>query len=289
MHVHRFVHLALLLSALSIMAAADKPIVIAHRGGAALRPENTIAAFQYASKLGVDMLEFDLNVTADDRIVIHHDSTVSPAVCRASAGSQIKPGPIRLLTLANLLQFDCGSSQQPNSPHYQPAPGQRMPTLDEFLSAVKGSKLPLLGETKMPPADASYSVSPDHFIDLVYALIKKHNVENRFILQSADYRTVDAMTKKNPEIKICLLNARQFKPAYLDTARRHRATHLMLRADDATADEVRQLRSAGLQIFSGTANTVDQWKKYVELGMDGILTDDPRGLMEFLGRNVPSQ
>ena len=94
------------------------------------------------------------------------------------------------------------------------------------------------------------------------------------------------MRKRNPKIKICLLNARRFKPDYMDLARRHGATHLMLRADDATADEIRQLQSAGIKILSGTANSADQWKKYAELGMDGVLTDDPLALMQFLGRKA---
>jgi glycerophosphoryl diester phosphodiesterase len=264
--------------------AAGKPEVIAHRGGAALRPENTIAAFQHALKLGVDVLEFDMNVTADGHVVLHHDSTVNPEICRPSPGSKVQPSPIGTLTLADIRQFDCGSFQRPDSPHHQSVPGQPLPTLDEFLVSVKGSRLLLLGETKMPPAGSAYAVSPDRFADLIHTALKRHKVEDRFILQSSDYRTLDAMRKKNPNIRICLLNARQFKPAYLDVARRHRATHLMLRAEDVDSEQVRQLQSAGLQVFSGTANSVAEWKKYVELGVDAILTDDPRGLIDFLGR-----
>ena len=273
-------------SAIPFAGAADKPKVIAHRGGAALRPENTIAAFQHALKLGVDVLEFDMNVTADGRIVIHHDSSVNPALCRLQAGSPTQPGPIGLLTIAKIRQFDCGSFERPNSPHYQAVPGERIPTLDQFLTAVKASPALLLGETKMPPLGSAHAVSPDRFVDLIYATLKRHHVEDRFILQSSDYRTVDAMAKKYPEIRICLLNARQFKPAYSALARRHRATYLMLRAEDVDADQVRKLQSAGIQVFSGTANTAAEWKKYVDLRMDGILTDDPRGLIKFLGQTA---
>jgi glycerophosphoryl diester phosphodiesterase len=271
-------------AAVLFATGAGKPKVLAHRGGAALRPENTIAAFQHALKIGVDVLEFDMNITADDQVVIHHDSTVNAAVCRPPAGSSLKPGPIRLLTLKQIRQFDCGSFARPNSPNFQAVPGQPMPTLDEFLSAVKDSRALLLGETKMPPAGSTYAVPPDRFVDLIYAVLKKHKVEDRFILQSTDYRTIDAMAKKNSKIGLCLLNARQFKPDYLNVARQHKATHLMLRADDVTAQQVQQLQSAGIgiRVFSGTANSVAEWKKYVDLGMDGILTDDPKGLMEFL-------
>ena len=274
----------ILLSLIALQAAAAaKPIVIAHRGGAALRPENTIAAFQHSLKLGVPVLEFDMNVTSDGKIVVHHDSTVSAQICKTDSG--VKPGPIGLLALAQIKTFECGSFTRPNSPDFQPVPGQHMPTLDEFLSAVKGSKAILLGETKMPPASASYAPDPSRFVDLIYAALRKHNIEDRFILQSSDYRTLDAMREKNPRIGICLLSARRYKPAYLHLARKHHATHIMLRYDDATPQQLQELRAAGVKLYSSTANSMEDWKKYVELGFDAILTDDPQGLQRFLNGN----
>jgi glycerophosphoryl diester phosphodiesterase len=58
----------------------------------------------------------------------------------------------------------------------------------------------------------------------------------------------------------------------------------MLRTDDADAEGVSRLHAAGLQVFSSTANSKADWQKYIDLGMDGILTDDPEGLLAFLGR-----
>ena len=210
-------------------------MVIAHRGGAALRPENTLAAFRYALKLGVKMLEFDMNVTADGQVVLHHDSRVNGAICQAPPASGIKPGPISLLKLAEIRQFDCGSFARPNSPHFASVTGQKMPTLDEFLSTVKSSGALLLGETKFPAPGASDSVAPDRFIDLVYPILKRHKVEDRFILQSGDYGSLEAMTKKDPRIKICVLGARRFKPDYLGVARRYKASYLMLRAENISS------------------------------------------------------
>jgi glycerophosphoryl diester phosphodiesterase len=285
----RILLLFLVAAAASFGQAAKKPIVIAHRGGAALRPENTIAAFQNALKLGVRVLEFDMNVTKDGAIVIHHDSTVNPAICNAPPASGIKPGPIALLTLAEIRQFDCGSFVRPNSPRYRPVPGQKMPTLDEFLASIKEGGSVLLGETKFAAPGSGPAIEPDHFVDLIYAALKKHGFQDRFILQSGDYRTIDAIAKKDPTARTCLLNARRFKPGYFELARSHKATHLMLRADDTNASQVRDLQTAGLLIYSSTANRPSDWQKYVDLGMDGILTDDPAGLMEFLSGKKPTR
>lgn len=259
-----------------------EPIVIAHRGGAALRPENTIAAFQYAIDRRVPIIEFDMNMTADGKIVIHHDSSVNASICQAAEGSGVKPGPIGQLTLASLLKFDCGSFKRVDSPRYQPVSGQRMPTLDDLLALVKNHQVTLLGETKMPSPDAAYAPDPVRFAELIEASVRKFGLESRFILESFDYRTLDAMHSRNPKIQICVLGARRFKPDYLSVARKHHATHLMLRFDDASPEQFQQLRSAGLKIFSGTSNAESEWKRYVELNVDAILTDDPIGLARYL-------
>lgn len=254
--------------------AADAPLAIAHRGGAALRPENTLAAFRHAISLKVPVLEFDMNLTADDAIAIHHDSALNTSICKPGAS-----GPIRGLKLAQLRQLDCGSFTRNDSPHFQSAPGERMPTLDEFFTLVKDSGALLLGETKMP---ADHTVPPERFVQLIDAVIRRHGLGKRFVLQSSDYRTTDAMRKINPEIRICLLNSRRYKPNYLEIVRRHGATHLMLRHDDVTPGQVRELKAAGVILYSGTANRPEDWAQYVSLGFDGILTDDPLRLLDFL-------
>ncbi|HEY0595650.1 glycerophosphodiester phosphodiesterase, partial [Sphingopyxis sp.] len=65
--------------------ARDHPpiAIIAHRGGALLRPENTMPAFRHAATLGVEYLEFDMEMTADDRVVVYHDATINPDFCKS--------------------------------------------------------------------------------------------------------------------------------------------------------------------------------------------------------------
>lgn len=280
LHTGRFLLFALIPFGLF----AEVPSVIAHRGGAALRPENTLSAFRHALDLKVPILEFDMNMTADGQIVIHHDSSVNASICKADPKSEVQPGPIGLLKLAELLQFDCGSFIRPKSPLFKSVPGQRMSTLDEFLTLVRDQPVLLLGETKMPNPDAAYAPDPVKFVSAIDAAVQKYGLEKRFILQSFDYRTIDAMYQKNPRIARCLLGARRFRPKYLEIARKHHATHLMLRYDDISLEDLRELRIQGLKIYSGTSNLPSEWEKYVDLKVDGILTDDPKSLTEFLSR-----
>ena len=95
-----------------------------------MRPENTIPAFEYAIKAGVDALEMDMAVTKDNVIVISHDPILHPPVCSGPTASAV----IHESTLAQVRQWDCGAVRNPNFPKQQPIPGTRMPTLDEVLS-----------------------------------------------------------------------------------------------------------------------------------------------------------
>src|SRR3984885_761445 len=107
--------------------SARRILVHGHRGARALRPENTLPAFEYAIAAGVDVLELDMAVTKDNILVVSHDPYLEPPVC---GGPQSK-AMIHALTLAQVREWDCGKVQNPLFPKQTPVPGTRMPTLEE--------------------------------------------------------------------------------------------------------------------------------------------------------------
>src|SRR6266481_1027502 len=109
-----------------------------HRGARAMRPENTLPAFEYAIAQGVDALELDMAVTKDNVVVVSHDPELRPPVC---TGPRERVA-IHELTLAEVRQWDCGAKQNPLFAKQQTVPGTKMPTLDEvFALAPKGKFL----------------------------------------------------------------------------------------------------------------------------------------------------
>jgi glycerophosphoryl diester phosphodiesterase len=78
------------------------------------------------------------------------------------------------------------------------------------------------------------------------------------------------------------LNSRRFKPDYVDTAAKHKAQYLMLKYDDVTLADVKAIKAAGIRVLSSTANDPKDWPVYVRMGFEGVLTDAPGALMEFL-------
>src|SRR3954451_5896965 len=122
-----------------------------HRGARALRPENTIPAFEYAIAAGADVLELDMAVTKDNVIVISHDPILHPPVC-------IGPKPaavIHELTLEQVKQWDCGATQSKEFVTQKPVPGTWMPTLDEVFQLASRGKFQFNIETKIFPKKAS--------------------------------------------------------------------------------------------------------------------------------------
>ena len=111
---------------------AGAPLLVAHRGGAKLAPENTLAAFRQAvEEWGADMLELDVRLTADGEVVVIHDATVD----RTTDGS----GAVADLTLEELKGLDAGYRfVDPEGRTSFRDRGVTVPTLDELLDACPG-------------------------------------------------------------------------------------------------------------------------------------------------------
>lgn len=114
---------------------AGSPLLIAHRGGAALAPENTMAAFRNAvENWGADMLELDVRITRDDVVVIHHDETVD----RTTDGS----GKVRELSWDQLRKLDAGFHfRDVDGNHTFRGNGVSVPSFQELLERFPDLRL----------------------------------------------------------------------------------------------------------------------------------------------------
>src|SRR5437763_10843944 len=112
MRMRRLVMLALLAAS----GSAQTIQVHGHRGARAMRPENTLPAFEYAIETGVDVLELDMAVTQDDVVVVSHDPLLEASIC---TGPKL-PVAIRSLTFEELRRYDCGAVKNRKFPKQQP-------------------------------------------------------------------------------------------------------------------------------------------------------------------------
>ena len=116
--------------------------MIGHRGAAGLAPENTLASFSRACAVGVNGIELDVHLSADDQVVVHHDYALHPDLTRDRSGaySITDPRPLlRSLPLPALREYDVGrvrphSEYAARHPEQRAADGARIPTLDEVIT-----------------------------------------------------------------------------------------------------------------------------------------------------------
>jgi glycerophosphoryl diester phosphodiesterase len=263
--------------AATMTEAATRIQVHGHRGARAMRPENTIPAFQYAIGIGVDVLELDMAVTKDNVLVVSHDPTLLPKICEGP-----KPGAkIHELTLAQLREYDCGKRKNPDFPKQQPVPGTRVPTLDQVFELAKGNNVEFNIETKIFLDKPELTPSPEEFVKLVLAEVRKHHLEKRIILQSFDFRTLHAMKKLAPEIRLAALYEGKPKD-FVEIAKEADAGLISPHYSLVTKEQVATAHKAGLEVVPWTANKPADWDKLVDAKVDAIISDDPAELIAYL-------
>ncbi len=258
-----------------------------HRGARARRPENTLAAFDYALKVGVDTIELDLNVTRDGEVVVLHEQFIPTNLCLGPDGQELPPDvPVYSLNLEKIKTFDCGSRKNPDFPDQVVVPGERIPTLDEVFAYVEQSNLPRAKtvrfniETKIRPDRPDLSPNPEEFVRKVLDIVRKHGMTERTTLQSFDPRTLIVAGKMEPGLRLSFLFAAHgLSPI---DVKQFGTTFVSPNVGWITEEKVNLLHAANVGVLPWTANTRPDWERLILMGVDGIITDDPEGLLEFL-------
>ncbi|MDX1983822.1 MAG: glycerophosphodiester phosphodiesterase [Bryobacteraceae bacterium] len=262
------------------LSAASSILVHGHRGARAVRPENTMPAFEYAISAGVDVLELDLAVTKDNVLVVSHDAEMNPKFCQGPAGL---PRVIRRMTLNQLRQWDCGAKANPDYPKQQTVPGTAVPTLEQVLALAPRGRFHFNIETKIFRDKPELTPEPGEFAKLLAEAIRRHGLIDRVIVQSFDFRTLHAMKRLLPEVRLAALYAGPAKD-FVEIAREAKAGIVSPEHKLVTAEQVAKAHQAGLLVVPWTANTAADWDRLIACRVDAIITDDPAALLAHLGR-----
>jgi len=160
-----------------------------HRGARAVRPENTLPAFEYAlANPAVSTLELDTGVTADGHLVVIHDRTINGTHCQGQYVGRL----VHELTLAQIKTLDCGSLTLPEFPRQVAVPGARIPTLEQVFDLVRRSgrnDIRMNIETKISPL-VNDTAPYDVFTAKLVRAIQAAGMTDRATIQSFDWRTI---------------------------------------------------------------------------------------------------
>ncbi len=292
-----------------------------HRGARGLAPENTLAAFRTALRIGVSTLETDLALTADGVLVLSHDPRLNAALARTPDGRWLAADgpPIRGLTAAELAGYDVGridpSHRYARSfPQQVPADGERMPTLGQLFALARGAKSPggrpvrFNIETKLTPDDATVAATAEQFAEALARELEGAGMVERTTVQSFDWRSLRALQRRAPAVRtVCLTiesdamdtvraDASGASPWHAGLRRADHAGSLVRTVQAAgcaawspfwrnlTAAAVAEAHALGLAVIPWTVNAAADIEGMLELGVDGLITDYPDRAREVLAR-----
>jgi len=242
----------------------QRPLIMAHRGDAVHAPENTFASFRLALQAGVDLLETDLWITADDVLVCHHDRTLDRTTDRSGA---IPDLTLQEVKAAHVIGSYCGA--------YDPAsyPGERVPTLDELLDLVPAEvgmalelKDPRLGQPR-------YAAQ---LVDQIQARIEARTV----LLLSFDAGLLWVARMATPEVWIGKIG--MFSPIPLFRGDGIGTTYPALRLNPLYM-WIAHLQK--LWVCPLDPSPDEHLPRYLRMGVDAVLSHDPAKTREALRRH----
>ena len=231
-----------------------RPLLVGHRGAMDVAPENTMPAFEAGLRGGADILELDVQLTADKRVILFHDTDLY-----AKTGVRGKIGDF---TANYLRTLDVGSYFDPQFA------GTKMPLLDEVLTWAKG-RIPLMIELKHGP------VFDPELDEKTVRLIEKYEMIDEVVVTSFDQFALQRVKNLNPNISTSFIYVgRFFNPVEL--VKEFKIDSLSPATDFMTREEVEMIQSAGYACSPG--GFYWDYETLLDWGVDTISSNNPGAL-----------
>jgi glycerophosphoryl diester phosphodiesterase len=242
------------------------PLVIAHRGDSAYRPENTFASFTSALEAGAEIIELDVHTTRDGHVVVIHDPTVD----RTTNGR----GAVADLALAELRALSAGYPAR----FGQSYAGERVPTLAEALAFLRGRARILLEVKRESVTDDAEGGIEARSI----AEVRRADMARDVVILSFDRRALERCRALAPEIT----RGHLFHGARADEVvegARAAGCDLVLPEKGMLSDElVARTRDQGLRLASWVVDDPEELRRLARFDLYGVGTNRPGVLLEAL-------
>jgi len=231
-------------------------------------PENTFASFEEAIRRGADMIEMDVQLSADGEIVVMHDTSVD----RTTNGQ----GLVRDLPWRKIKSFDAGAWYGTEYGH------QYVPSLGDVISRFRNRRtarhhtLGFIIELK------TIRGSGGSLADAVVALLAKEQFTDRCFVISFDAVALQEVHYANKHIPTGYLYSDEKDESPVEKAKDIGAHAIFPRKTAVTARGVSTAHRAGLAVATWTANTKNEMKRLITCGVDAIATNYPDRLRALM-------
>jgi glycerophosphoryl diester phosphodiesterase len=250
----------------------DGPLLYAHRGARLLHPENSLPAFAAALQAGADVLELDVRMSADGHVVVAHDAT--------GHGTANVDRKVAECTLAELLRWDVGSGPAVT----RSKTPVRMPTLHQVLEEMPAALLNVDLKQERPD-----------MVPAVLQALRAQRAQERVLLTSFASAVLGRVRASGYEGPTGLARVEAMSAAFAPAVwlRRHRlpGQRLQIPMRFAGLDLRRRAlidkqHALGLAVDYWVVNDVGQAAALLELGADGIVTDDPAAMAALFAHSA---
>jgi len=249
-----------------------RPLSVAHRGHSIAYPENTLEAYRKAIELGVEMIECDVNITQDGKLVMMHDPTLD----RTTTGS----GLVSAATWDEIRQLDDGKKFNPEFA------GVRVPSTEETLLLYKEAGILSCFEVK-----GANDGESDRIALGLLELFEKHAMLDRAFMSSYHYHALQIARSKCPELLIAperLPDDAPPDPAEaVRQAKSFPAPVLQHQYTVLNEEVVRTLHENGVAVWSWSTTDEASMVFSIEVGADALMGDDAQLIVEVLDRMRP--
>lgn len=217
------------------------PLVLGHRGAPRVAPENTLAAMEAAIALGADGVEFDVRLTADGALVLHHDAETASGLVIREVDSESLPSWI--------------------------------PLLDDVLDALEHCAMVNV-EIKDHPAEVGLAAA-DATARAVAEILSNRSHTDHLVVSSFSTEALVTLREVSPRLAVGVLTPTGSAAAGIDQAIRLGAVAVHPAEADVTAELVGRAHDEGLKVSTWTVNDRDRAVELVGWGADAIITDVP--------------
>jgi glycerophosphoryl diester phosphodiesterase len=278
----------LFLCILTQIIAQNTIRVIGHRGCRGVMPENTISGFQRAFEDGADGIEWDVVVNGEGKLVVSHEPYFHKDFCLEKNGETItneKKYNIYKMTQEEIEAFDCGSKMHNNFPEQKKFKATK-PLLKEVVELLPVQAYGKLILFEIKSDEPEYGISqpfPEDYVDLILAEVEAYRFTN-IVYMSFDKNIIEALHKKAPELRLAYLTYLPSKSAksYLKELS-FKPFALGMFHMTINKRKLKQLRSNNVQVYAWTVNESKTAHNMMDLGIDAIITDYPRLIIQARG------
>ena len=235
------------------------PWFIAHRGYRARYPENTLVAFKAALDANVPMIELDVTLSKDRKLVVIHDATLE----RTTNGH----GQVNTYTLKQLKKLDAGSWFSSNFA------GEQIPELNEVLDLTDGRALLNI---EIKPHVYESPPAKDCIEQQIVDLIHSRSIQDFVLISSFDLKILRRVSRINHMLALGLISREPTNRHTLEKCNRIGAISWHPNHQILTHSQVTMMQAAGMRVFAYNADTEDEIRRVVDMGVDGIISSDPR-------------